>query len=274
MVPENIDIANLLQVAVKAGDVICQIYKKDFTIEYKDDKSPLTEADMESNKVITEVLEKKYPEIPILSEESKTIEYETRKSWDFFWLIDPLDGTKEFIKKNGEFTVNIALINNGNPILGVVYVPVKQILYFGHETLGAYIITEKNSELNACKSEADIKQIATKLPVKSDENLPYTIVGSRSHMSDETKEYIEKKEKEHGNVNVISSGSSIKLCMVAEGKADVYPRFAPTMEWDTAAGHAVAKMSGAEVINAETQKNLTYNKQNLKNPWFIVQRCE
>ena len=166
MIPENINLLNILHTAVDAGKAICQIYKKEFAIEYKDDKSPLTEADTESNNVITNYLEKTYPEIPILSEESKAIDYEIRKTWEFFWLIDPLDGTKEFIKKNGEFTVNIALIHKGTAVLGIIYVPVKDILYFGQEDAGAYKFSLSSKLLKDCQNLREVMRISEKLPIK------------------------------------------------------------------------------------------------------------
>lgn len=271
MIPENINLFNLLQVAVNAGKMILKIYEKDFTVEYKEDESPLTEADQQANKVITDELTKLYPEIPILSEESKAAPFETRNKWDYFWLVDPLDGTKEFVKKNGEFTVNIALINKGRPVLGIVYVPVKHVLYFGGQGIGSYK-TEDSSLLNNCKTIKDAINISKKLPLEKDADRPFTVVGSRSHMSDETRDYINDQEKKHGKIDVISIGSSLKLCLVAEGKAEVYPRFAPTMEWDTGAGHAVVEFSGAKVIKAENKEPLEYNKENLLNPWFIAIR--
>ena len=192
------------------------------------------------------------------------------KNWEYFWLIDPLDGTKEFVKRNGEFTVNIALIFNGSPVLGVIYVPVKDTLYFGSEGLGSYKLT-KGENLNGCNNLEEVVKVSQKLPIDNIDR-PFTIVGSRSHMSDETREFIEKKEAEHGNVDIMSIGSSLKLCMVAEGKADIYPRFAPTMEWDTGAGHAIVEFANGYVLKAENNEALKYNKENLLNPWFIVGR--
>src|SRR5690606_7028434 len=199
--------------------------------EYKDDKSPLTEADRVSNEIICNHLQNTFP---IISEENKRIDYEERKNWASCWLIDPIDGTKEFIKKNGELTVNIALIENEAPVLGVVYLPAKQILYCAEQTLGSYKYElGENAEL----PEFDI--LIEKSQKLAGENLPrkYTIVASRSHMSPETEEFINDSKKKYGEVELISKGSSIKLCLVAEGSAHVYPRIAPTMEWDTAAAH-------------------------------------
>ena len=270
MIQKKIEIIDILKISVKAGHEILQVYDKDFKVEYKDDKSPLTEADKRSNEIILNELNSLFPEIPILSEESKEIQYNTRKGWECFWLIDPLDGTKEFVKKNGEFTVNIALIRNGKPVLGVIYVPAKEILYFAQEELGAYKV-EKCINLDEHRNVETVIQLSQKLPIDI-AGKAFTIVGSRSHMSEETLDFIKKLESEHGKAEIISIGSSLKLCLVAEGKADIYPRFGPTMEWDTAAGQAIVEISRGKVTKAENNEPLEYNKENLLNPWFIVQR--
>lgn len=254
--------------AVEAGKKILEVYKLDFAVETKSDNSPLTIADQQSHEVIKAALAN--TGYPLLSEEGKQLSYDERKGWDTFWLVDPLDGTKEFIKKNGEFTVNIALVKNGSPVLGVVYVPVTGVLYYGAEGLGSFAVTIKE-ELTQANLDEVLKG-ATVLPGDSQPAL-YTIVASRSHNSPETEVFIEEKRKVHGAVDIVSSGSSIKLCLVAEGKAQVYPRLAPTMEWDTAAGHGVAKYSGCRVYNYETNNDLVYNKENLLNPWFVVERA-
>ncbi len=259
---------NILQTAVEAaieaGKAIMKIYEQDFSVEFKDDKSPLTEADKASNTLICNRLSNTFP---IISEENKQIDFEERKNWDKYWLIDPIDGTKEFIKKNGEFTVNIALVEKGLPILGVVYLPAKNILYFGAAKIGSYkyIVTENQS----LPELGEMMNNARKL---TGENLPevYTIVASRSHMSPETEAFIEECKTKHGEIELISKGSSIKLCLVAEGSAHVYPRIAPTMEWDTAAAHAVAKFAGCTVKDFYNHTELNYNKENLLNPYFIV----
>ena len=267
---KNINILKIVQTAIKAGDGILKIYEKDFAVEYKADDSPLTEADKIANEIIIDELNKAYPEIPILSEESKEAPYEQRKKWDYFWLIDPLDGTKEFVKKNGEFTVNIALIHECKPVLGVITVPVKGTLYFGVEGAGSFKSSIWSETLSYSKQNQLIEN-SEKLPVVSSSR-PYTVVGSRSHMSEETLEFITKKKEKHENVDILSIGSSLKLCMVAEGRADIYPRFGPTMEWDTAAGHAIAVAAGAKVFEPAENKPLLYNKENLLNPWFVVER--
>lgn len=248
--------------SIEAGKRILEVYDTDFAVEHKDDKSPLTEADTQSHKAIMQVLEN--TQYPTLSEEGRDIPYEVRKSWNTFWLVDPLDGTKEFIKRNGEFTVNIALIEEQTPIMGVIYVPVQKVLYFGMEGMGAYkaVLTDTPPTLE------DIIAVAQKLPAT--EERTFTIVGSRSHMSPETETYMNELKEKHGAVEMLSVGSSLKLCMVAEGKADEYPRFAPTMEWDTGAGHGICKAAGFKVYQHNSTEELVYNKENLLNPWFLV----
>jgi len=248
----NIDIEIVCKIAKDAGAAILSVYDGDHVVEYKDDKSPLTAADKASHVVIMAGLKKYFPEIPILSEEGATIPYEQRKGWTRFWCVDPLDGTKEFIKHNGEFTVNIALIEDGRPVVGVVYVPVQDKLYWGVVGVGAW----------AQLCDADPKPIHVRQP---DHEAGLTVVMSRSHPSPELEEYLK-------GIKVAAAlpvGSSLKLCVVAEGLADVYPRLGPTMEWDTAAGHAVAEAAGARVVTLD-EELLWYNKQNLLNPYFVV----
>lgn len=254
-----------INAAIKAGKEILNIYKKDFNIEYKADESPLTEADKASHNIIIDGL--KPSGLPVLSEEGKTIEYDVRSEWGEFWLIDPLDGTKEFIKKNGEFTVNIALIKDFSPIMGVVYVPVTGVLYFASDAIGSF-----KADVSPETEEIDVESIMERAVSLNDCKYPeiYTIVASRSHSTPETEAFVAEKENEQGKVNLISAGSSIKLCLVAEKKANIYPRLAPTMEWDTAAGQAIAIFAGCKVYDYNTGKDLTYNKKNLLNPWFVV----
>jgi 3'(2'), 5'-bisphosphate nucleotidase len=246
-----IKLKEIEEIAQHAGNAIMEIYKRDFDIEYKDDKSPLTEADIKSNQIICESLLKLYPSIPILSEENREICYENRKVWNYYWCIDPIDGTKEFIKKNDEFTVNIALIYKDTPVLGVVYAPAINEMYIAKRGEGAY----KNGK---------------KLPLNINKNLKEKlfVVASKSHLSIETQEFIDRLESK--SIEQVSKGSSLKLCMVAEGLADIYPRLAPTMEWDTAAAHVVVIEAGKKVINYNNKEPLVYNKKNLLNPWFIV----
>ena len=258
---KNLNLA--INAAIDAGKRIMEIYDtEDFNVEIKADDSPLTKADREANTVIMKFLEQS--KLPIISEENKQTDYDTRKLWNSCWIVDPLDGTKEFIKRNGEFTVNIALIENKIPTLGVIYVPVTKVLYFTNNSKSYKIAL---SDLSVSVEDIIIKstQIKVALPVTE----PVKIVGSRSHLNEDTQNFIDsiKNEKE---VEIVSKGSSLKFCLVAEGTAHYYPRFAPTMEWDTAAGQAICQSAGARVINQETQEPLLYNRENLLNPYFLV----
>lgn len=259
------NINQAIEAAYLGGIEILKIYQQDFKVETKADESPLTEADQNANKAILKILQQ--TDLPIISEEIKNLPYDERQNWNKCWVVDPLDGTKEFIKKNGEFTVNIALVENGKPILGIVYVPVTRKLYFAAKEIGSY----------TCILEENITNFDADFLISNAQNLnqnnspeKYTIVASRSHLSQETQEFIDQCKKEHGEIDIVSKGSSLKLCMVAEGLANVYPRIAPTMEWDTAAAHAVAKYAGCDVLDFNTKKELQYNKKNLLNPYFIV----
>jgi len=257
-----------INASIKAGKETLKIYNEGFDVEYKDDKSPLTIADKISNDVINEYLIK--TNIPILSEEGKSIPFNIRNEWKLFWMVDPLDGTKEFIKRNGEFTVNIALIKDEKPILGVIYIPVQKTLYFGAQKTGSIKVEGVNITAKETSLEYFISA-GKKLPLDN-KNKVFTIVGSKSHMTTETEDYIKSLKNEHEKIKVFSRGSSLKICMVAEGKADEYPRFAPTMEWDIAAGHAIVKYAGGQIRNYKTESELTYNGETLINPWFIVKR--
>ncbi len=261
--------------AKRAGEAILDVYDSDFAVEQKDDKSPLTLADKKSNEIIEKVLVQTVTvnnsTVPILSEEGKETSYDERKKWEYFWLVDPLDGTKEFIKRNGEFTVNIALIHKHKPVLGIIYIPVKNIFYFAAIDIGTYKL--ENSEI--LTDDLSIEELidkSQKLPLDSNNKSSLTVIGSRSHTSEEFSEFVKRLNEKHGNVEFISSGSSLKLCLVAEGIADVYPRFGPTMEWDTAAGQAIVEQANGTVMDTETNEPLEYNKSNLLNPFFIVSR--
>lgn len=251
----NIGFENIKRIAVLAGNEILRIYNDDLlskSVDYKSDQSPLTLADRASNAIIVKSLEELYPEIPILSEEGRDINYEERKNWQKFWLVDPLDGTKEFIKRNGEFTVNIALIEKGYPVLGVVYAPVLDKLYIGDaKSKRALMILNESEEITLKINNKESERIA---------------VGSRSHSSEDEKELLKKYDV----VETIAIGSSLKFCMVAEGKADIYYRHGPTMEWDTGAGQAVVEAAGGTVAYMETNSRFCYNKQNLLNGSFLV----
>ncbi|MBT3310765.1 MAG: 3'(2'),5'-bisphosphate nucleotidase CysQ [Desulfobacterales bacterium] len=262
-----------IQASLSAGKAILEVYSTDFKIELKSDDSPLTTADKLSHKIIKSYLSKFH--IPILSEEGKDVSYEERKNWDTLWIVDPIDGTKEFIKRNGEFTVNIALVKNGKPVLGVLLVPVKNTLYFAMQGIGSYKLdidySDTFQELSLDEIINRSEQLEKK-PIKenSSHSEPYKIVGSRSHPTPELSKFVETKRQEKGNVEFISAGSSLKFCLIAEGKADIYPRLGPTREWDTAAGHAIAEYAGATILIHGSDKPLVYNKQDLLNPWFVV----
>jgi 3'(2'), 5'-bisphosphate nucleotidase len=265
----GIEINNNLKVAIeaslKAGEVIMQVYDTAFDVEIKDDKSPLTEADKRANDIINSFLIT--TPIPIISEENKQTDYAIRKNWSTCWVVDPVDGTKEFIKRNGEFTVNIALITNQKPVLGVIYVPASKTLYFADN------VKNKAYKIELTSHDTSISHIlegSKELKPKNNKSNLVEVVGSRSHMSQETLDYVDNLKANGKNVEIVSKGSSLKFCLVAEGSADVYPRFAPTMEWDTAAGQAICNAVGINVISKETNESLLYNKENLLNPWFIV----
>ena len=257
-----------IQASLTAGSAILQIYDQNFSVEEKSDKSPLTLADKKSHDIILSHLAQSG--IPVLSEEGKNMDYAHRKDWETFWLVDPLDGTKEFIKKNGEFTVNIALINKNLPVLGVIFVPVQSILYFAAQNLGAYRFNIQNVADVENLTIHDWIQRATPIRIDAEGVRPYTIVGSRSHASAEQESYVKARQRDFPVVEFISAGSSLKFCQVAEGRADEYPRLGTTMEWDTAAGQIIAEQAGARVLAYDAGLPLVYNKEDLKNPWFVV----
>lgn len=243
----------LIEICKKCHVEILDIYNNpNMWLEEKPDNSPLTEADIASNKIICEMLNEQYPNIPIISEENKAVDYEVRKNYDTYWLIDPLDGTKEFIKRNGEFTVNIALIKNGSPIVGVVSIPCKQMVYYATKNYGAFKMDLATGEKTSLETR------------KNNGNL--TIVCSKSHLNKETTDFLEK----FSNYETVSVGSSIKFLLVAEGSADIYPRIAPTMEWDTAAAQIIVEEAGGKVLQFDSKEPVIYNKENLLNPYFVV----
>jgi len=250
---DKINIQDIFAIAKEAGDAIMQIYSQDFEVEYKQDKSPLTIADKKANDIIENGLNKLSVNLPILSEEGKDISYEQRKHWEYFWLIDPLDGTKEFVKKNDEFTVNIALIHKDTPVLGVVYAPALDVCYWAKQGDGAF-------------------KDGKRLPLKTEsQRETYKIVASRSHMSNDTQAFIDNidtdKEKE-----LVSIGSSLKICLVAEGEVDIYPRLGLTMEWDTGAANAVINESGGGLhsVMQKGKKKFIYNKTTTTNTSFVA----
>lgn len=256
---QDIDLDFLIETAKLAGEEILDVYSTDFDVENKSDSSPLTEADLRAHRLIEKRLTEHYPDVPILSEESaEHADYDTRKDWSPYFLVDPLDGTKEFIKRNGQFTVNIAVIENNTPVMGVVHAPAVGWTYYGSAAEGAYKVDGDGAPMRLGPP-----------PERSPDKI--TIVGSRSHPTPEMGAFIEEQKAKYADVEFVAMGSSLKLCVVAEGKADIYPRFGPTMEWDTGAAHAVAKAAGRRVLAHGSDQELPYNKENLLNGWFIVE---
>lgn len=260
---EYIEIA--IEAAIAAGKEIMRVYlEEDFQVEMKSDESPLTIADKRANDIINSYLGP--TGIPLISEENEELSYEERKQWKECWIVDPLDGTKEFIKRNGEFTVNIALVTEGRPVLGVIYAPALDTLYFG-------IVSEKKAfkviEAAETGDFNNIKKSSIEIQPQTDSKCS-KIVGSRSHMNQETLDFIEELKKTKQEVQVVSKGSSLKFCLLAEGEAHYYPRFGPTMEWDTAAGQAICEAVGFSCKFSDSGKILNYNRENLRNDNFIV----
>ncbi len=253
------------------------VYAREFTVEHKEDHSPLTVADQRAHAAITSALSD--TGLPVLSEEGKFGLPVERQGWQAYWLVDPLDGTKEFVNRNGEFTVNIALmerdhlpggpLGTATPIGGVLYVPVQDLLYFSWKGGGAY--RQEQAATFQGISTYDRAAMAQRLPLQQEPGRAFTIVASRSHKSPETASFIERMQQEHQQVELTSMGSALKICLVAEGAADVYPRYAPTMEWDTAAGHAICIEAGRQITDVTTGTPMRYNKHDLMNNWFIVQ---
>lgn len=264
------DYLKAVEASIEAGKEILKIYHTaDFNTDFKADDSPLTAADLASNKVIMEHLSK--TTIPVISEEQKMVSYETRSQWSHLWMVDPLDGTKEFIKRNGEFTVNIALIENQRAVFGVIYVPVSRELYIGDVSAGQSVKIVLDEEHGLPENFLELAE--TLKPVKADAS-SIQVVGSRSHMNQDTLDFIETLKKDHADIEIVSKGSSLKFCLVAEGLAHVYPRYAPTMEWDTAAGQAICEAVGLEVIARETGQPLLYNREDMLNGYFLVKHSE
>lgn len=262
---KNLQIA--IEASLAAGKVIMEVYDTAFNVELKEDNSPLTEADKQANDVINSFL---IPtNIPVISEENKQTDYVIRKTWNTCWVVDPVDGTKEFVKRNGEFTVNIALVTNNKPVLGVIYMPATKTIYFANvDNQEAF---KADLEFHSVSVEK-VLQLAKPLQPKTGDSKTVEVVGSRSHMNQDTLNFLESLKTQGKEVEIVSKGSSLKFCLVAEGKADLYPRFAPTMEWDTAAGQAICNAVGIKVISIETNKPLAYNKENLLNSYFLVSR--
>lgn len=263
MMNENLKIA--VRAAIEAGRAIMKIYSSNIEFGLKPDLSPITEADKDANDVINFYLNQ--TGIPVISEENKEVNYGERKKWNECWIVDPLDGTKEFIKRNGEFTVNIALVKEGRPILGVIYVPEKKELYFGDvEKQQAFKMMVNDGKYEA----GNLTGASTIIP--KGEKGSIRVVASRSHLNEETETFVNnlKSKNPEKKIEVVSKGSSLKFCLIAEGKADIYPRYSPTMEWDTAAGHAICNAVNIKVISGDTKKELKYNKESLLNSHFLV----
>ncbi len=242
----------VIETCKSAGEKILQIYNQEFSVDIKADDSPLTAADLASHHCLVDGLNMIQPKLPVLSEESAEISYAERQSWEYYWLIDPLDGTKEFIKRNGEFTVNVALIHNNKPVLGVVYVPVSDDCYFAAQNHGAF---KQSGPVNAAP-----------ISVRQQALSPVTVVGSRSHKTGELADYLARL----GQHEIRSIGSSLKFCLIAEGSADLYPRMGPTCEWDTAAAQCVVEQAGGSVTKVDGTA-LRYNtKDSYLNPYFLV----
>ncbi|MGY3969906.1 3'(2'),5'-bisphosphate nucleotidase CysQ [Aeromonas enteropelogenes] len=250
------EIAEIEPVARAAGEAIMAIYSQPFAVEYKSDESPLTAADKGAHEVIVRALARITPDIPVLSEESGPQVMAERLGWRRYWLVDPLDGTKEFVSRNGEFTVNIALIAEGAPRWGLVYAPVLDKLWYGGKGLGAWCIADGKCEAIQTRPHR--------------EGSPWRVVGSRNHLSRETLDYLARfGDMERGEIELVSMGSSLKFCIIAEGGAELYPRLAPTCEWDTGAAQAVLEGAGGSVTRLDGEP-LVYNKPDILNPWFVA----
>ncbi len=262
----QVKLISAIEAALLAGEEIKKVYNNDFNVELKDDNTPLTLADKLSHNAIEKHLS--ITSIPILSEEGKLIPYEERKNWNELWIVDPLDGTKEFIKRNGEFTINIALVNNHVPVLSVLFAPIIGELYFSVKNFGAYFCAITNEDF----SSASVFLNARKLACSNSKNKsPIKVVASRSHMSVETIEFIEDLKKSGKEVELVSRGSALKFGLLAKNEADIYPRMAPTMEWDTAAGQLLIEETGKKLIDQITKVPMKYNRENLRNNSFVVE---
>jgi 3'(2'), 5'-bisphosphate nucleotidase len=256
--------------AVKAGEEILKIYNTDFKVEIKSDSTPVTTADKVASKSIISDLAT--TNIPVLSEEDEHFSYENRKQWSRIWIVDPLDGTKEFVKRNGEFTVNIALVQDHKPIIGVIYSPVFKYLYYASKGNGSFKINEHDVIAEMNSGDFSVKKLIVKakqLPLQEYPDV-YTIVASRSHLSKQVSDRVAKAKLNHNNANIINTGSSIKFCWIAEGLAHEYPRYGTTMEWDTAAGQCIVEEAGGKVLDLHTNEPMVYNRKNLQNNDFIV----
>ena len=245
-------LAHIVDISIRAGKEILEIYETDFAVEHKEDKSPLTAADMAAHHAIVDGLAALTPDVPVLSEESASIPFATRQSWSRYWLVDPLDGTREFVKRNGEFTVNIALIEGNSSVMGVVHAPVLDVTYAASADAGVW-----KQQGNAEREAIHVRKFPADKP---------TVAGSRSHRGDSLNDFLAKL----GEHELLAMGSSLKMCLVAEGSADVYPRFGPTSEWDTAAAQAIVEAAGGQLVTLDMQPMRYNTKESLLNPEFMA----
>jgi len=258
LAPSSLDLDYLIETCREAGAAILELYDAAIEVQRKADASPVTLADLRSQAIIADRLRRAFPQVPLLAEETADqAPYPVRWHWQEFWLVDPLDGTKEFLKRNGQFTINIALIQHRRPTVGLVYAPALGRLYYGGPELGAFRL--------------DSDGTCTQLPEAGCGGGPRRIVGSLSHHSPAMEDYLAEERRRHGEIEFVQMGSALKMCLVAEGRADAYPRLGTTMEWDTAAAHAVANAAGRKVLRWGSVEELVYNKEDLRNDWFIVE---
>jgi 3'(2'), 5'-bisphosphate nucleotidase len=269
-VPEEELLDAAVRAALEGAAEVLRVYAGQFAVERKADQSPITEADRRSQEAIIAVLRREFPDLPALSEEARHAPYAERSSWPVFWLIDPLDGTKEFVKRNGEFTVNVALIEGRYPRIGVVYVPTLRMLYAGSSSGALSCLVEPGSPGGRGSGAVLLRGRGRRLPLVPEEGSIITAVVSRSHLDPLTEAFVKRLEARGKPVRSVSAGSSRKLCVVAEGAADVYPRFGPTMEWDTASGQAVLEAAGGSMVCPEDGSRFAYNKESLTNGSFVA----
>lgn len=276
-------LVSALVAAKEAGKVILEVYRGEIDVTYKEDDTPLTLADERAHAAILNSLSSgSGRDIPILSEEGKQTLYQERRQWEYFWLVDPLDGTKEFVKRSDEFSVNVALIHRGRPVVGVVFLPAVDRIYFAADGLGSFKLEKaaaagqflfgNGKTLQERAYFQGLLAAATRLPIQQPDKRSadgVNLVGSRAHGIEGLSDFIERMKQRYNKVEFVPAGSALKLCLVAEGKADLYPRFGPTMEWDTAAGHCVVEQSGGTVVSMKEKKPLAYNKRDLHNPYFV-----
>lgn len=277
-----------LDAAITAGNEIMRIYRGEFEVSTKSDASPVTEADFHADEIICRMLRRECRNVPIISEETIDEEFDIRSRWESYWLVDPLDGTKEFIKQNDEFSINIAYVEDNTPTSGVVYAPAKEVAYVGSKDDGAYVLDSRALRNVTSSGNRDhggrsryaamwsgiVQSYGRSIPLSNDHERPFTVAVSNSHMSDDTQRFVDQLRQLHPYVDVVSSGSALKICWVADGSVDVYPRFTETKEWDSAAGHAICLAVGADIESWPDGNRLQYNKPVLSNPAHVVKRPE